>query len=175
MKNTDRVLAKRYATAVTALVPAGDYPALLDELRSVGAALQNAPVFFNPAVSKSKLIAAAQDIFKGNKEIVRNLITLLIKNKKLPLLDAIIENVQDIMDKETSTVRATVSCAHIPAEAEKKNIETTLKKFFKVKNIIASFVQDASLIGGVKIAAAGVVIDGSIKHNLEKLQQLLEV
>ena len=69
-------------------------------------------------------------------------------------------------------VRAKVTSAATLAEAELATIKAALRKRFGREVEIETAI-DESLIGGALIAASDIVIDGSIKGKLERLQSAL--
>ena len=165
----------RYARAFTALVDDKNLPSALTQLNAAQNIICGARAFYNPVVPAEKKQEVINEIFKDNKVYVRNLLLLLAENKKLRLLPQITKDVQDIADKRTGTLRAEIFYANTPDAAEQKKIETALKKRFEVKTVAAEYKEDKQLLGGVKIKTQDIVIDGSVKKSLEKLQALLEV
>ena len=162
----------RYARAFAALVDNKDLPAVLAQLNAAQNIICCAPAFYSPVIPAEKKQEVINDIFKSSAVYVRNLLLLLAENKKLRLLPQIIKDARDISDKRTGTLRAEIFYAHTP---DAKKIEAALKNLFKAKTVSAEYKEDKQLLGGIKIKTPDIVIDGSVKKSLEKLQSLLEV
>jgi len=171
MKSESRILAKRYARALCAALKTEDLPSVIADMGAISAALDKTAAFYNPAVSKEAKKRALAGVTQN--KILQNLLNIMADNKRLKLLSAVREETQTILNAATGTLSAEITFAAAPED--KKEIENILKKIFKAQNIAAVYKEDKSLIAGVKIKAGDILIDGSVKNNLEKLKTVLEV
>jgi len=170
MKPDSRILAKRYARALCAVVKTGDLPSVITEMSALSAAIAKIPAFENPAVppaAKKRALAGT-----AKNKILQNLLNIMTDNKRLALLKSAAEEAQNILDERTGTVKAEITFAKIPPD--KKDLENILKKLFSAQKISAVYKEDKNIIGGIKIKAGDVLIDGSAANNLQKLKTALE-
>ncbi|WP_424245507.1 F-type H+-transporting ATPase subunit delta [Elusimicrobium posterum] len=176
MKSSDRVLANKYATAYSALFEARELFDQAEKIREIAAAMNSADAFLNPAISKADKKAVLEDLTTGTAkgQYLKNLLFMLLDNKKLFLLNTIAQDLQKSYDEKSKTLRAKVTTAQTVNRAQKAEIELKLKEVFNVINVEAEYKEDASLIGGFRVDTDGAVLDGSVKYNLEKLKQILE-
>jgi F-type H+-transporting ATPase subunit delta len=99
-------------------------------------------------------------------------LTLLADNRRLALLPEIAGLYEELRAEAERVVKATVtSAAELPA-SELEKIKAALRQRFG-REVDVDTAIDASLIGGAVIDAGDVVIDGSLKGKLERLQAAL--
>ena len=97
---------------------------------------------------------------------------MLADNRRLALLPEIAGLYEQLRADAERVLKATVtSAAEMPA-AELDAIKASLKRRFG-RDVEVETAVDASLIGGAVIDAGDVVIDGSLKGKLERLQAAL--
>lgn len=99
-------------------------------------------------------------------------LALLAGNRRLALLPEIAGLYEDLRNEAERVVKATVTSAVALPAAELDGIKAALKRRFGREVELAAAV-DASLIGGAVIDAGDVVIDGSLKGKLARLQSAL--
>ena len=97
---------------------------------------------------------------------------LLAQARRLTLLPEIAGLFEQLRAEEEKVVKATVTSASELPQAELDKIVTALKKRFG-REVEVTTAVDASLIGGAVIDAGEVVIDGSLKGKLARLQSSL--
>lgn len=102
----------------------------------------------------------------------KNLIAQLADNKRLQALPAIYVLFEQLLAEHDKTIDVNVVSAFALSDAESEKIVTALGKKLGRKVALKSTV-DNSLIGGLIIHAGDVVIDGSIKGKLAKLNNEL--
>ena len=108
----------------------------------------------------------------GADEAFTRFLGLLADNRRLELLPEIAGLFEDLRAEAERVVKARVTAASELPGAELEAIKAALKKRFGREVEIETAV-DASLIGGAVIDAGDVVIDGSLKGKLERLQSTL--
>jgi F-type H+-transporting ATPase subunit delta len=107
----------------------------------------------------------------ANESFARFL-ALLADNRRLALLPEIAGLYEELRAEAERVVKATVtSAAELPA-SELEKIKAALRQRFG-REVDVDTAVDASLIGGAVIDAGDVVIDGSLKGKLERLQAAL--
>lgn len=99
-------------------------------------------------------------------------LTVLSDNHRLPLLPEIAALFDELKADAERVVKADVTSAKTLDAAELTQLRAALKKRFDREVEITAHV-DESLIGGVVINTGDVVIDGSIKTKLARLQASL--
>jgi len=100
------------------------------------------------------------------------LLTLLVKNRRLNVLPAIVFETQEYLAKLSGTVPVSVATARALSATDQKKIQTQIKAVLGKDVIMQSYV-DESLIGGLVIQVESTLIDGSIKTKLDKLERQL--
>ena len=109
---------------------------------------------------------------EGADEGFKRFLALLADNRRLPLLPEIAGLYDELRLEAERTVRARVTSATALPEAELATIREALKKRLGREVEIEAAV-DESLIGGAVIDAGDVVIDGSLRGKLDRLQSAL--
>ena len=112
----------------------------------------------------------AADLF-GN-DLFGNFLALLADNRRLELLPDIAALFEALRAEAERIVKARITSATTLPAAEIESIKTALKRRFG-REVELETAIDESLIGGAVIAAGDVVIDGSLKGKLSRLQSAL--
>ncbi len=114
--------------------------------------------------------AGAADLF-GN-DLFGNFLALLADNRRLQLLPDIAALFEALRAEAERIVKARITSATTLPAAEIESIKVALKRRFG-REVELETAIDESLIGGAVIAAGDVVIDGSLKGKLSRLQSAL--
>ena len=101
-----------------------------------------------------------------------NFLGLLFENRRLSLLPEITGMFDELRFEAERVVKAKVTSAVALPAAELDTIKAALKKRFG-RDVEVETAVDESLIGGAVIDAGDVVIDGSLKGKLGRLQAAL--
>lgn len=105
-------------------------------------------------------------------ESFRNFLLLLAENRRLPLLAEIAGLFEELRAEDERVVRARVTSASALPAAELDTLRTALKRRFG-REVELETAVDEALIGGAVIDAGDVVIDGSLRGKLARLQSAL--
>lgn len=167
-------LARPYARAAFALARdagrSSEWSQSLAFSARVAADPQVQSLIGHPQLSSTDAAAlVAQD---GADESVQRFLALLADNRRLALLPEIAGLFEDLRAEADRVVKAKVTSASDLPAAELDAIKAALVKRFGRQVEIETAV-DASLIGGAVIDAGDVVIDGSLKGKLARLQTAL--
>ena len=167
-------LARPYARAAFAIAKeSGALPAWSDALAfaaRVAADPQVAALLGNPKLTQADTATLlAPD---GAGEAFGNFLGLLFENRRLPLLPEISGLYDALRFEAERVVKAKVTSAAALPAAELETIKAALRKRFGREVEVESAI-DESLIGGAVIDAGDVVIDGSIRGKLGRLQHAL--
>ena len=99
----------------------------------------------------------------------RDFLAALAENRRLPLLTEIAGLFEALRAEEEQVVRAKVTSATALDAAELDKIKAALARRFG-RNVDVETAIDESLIGGAIIDAGDLVIDGSVRAKLARLQ-----
>ncbi|MBP6748957.1 MAG: F0F1 ATP synthase subunit delta [Xanthomonadaceae bacterium] len=108
----------------------------------------------------------------GVSETFGNFLALLADNRRLTLLPDIAGLFDALRAEAERVVKAKVTSAAALPAAELETIKVALKRRFG-RDVEIETAVDGSLIGGAVIDAGDVVIDGSLKSKLARLQTAL--
>ena len=102
----------------------------------------------------------------------RNLVGLLAKNRRLPLIPFIGDQFEVLKAQREKTVDVqVVAASELDAAQQEKLSQALSQRLDRLVNMTVSI--DKSLLGGVLIRAGDTVIDGSIRGRLTKLAEAL--
>lgn len=167
-------LARPYARAAFAIAKeSGALPAWSDALAfaaRVAADPQVAALLGNPKLTQAD--AATLLAADGAGEAFGNFLGLLFDNRRLALLPEISVMYDALRFEAERVVKAKVTSAAALPAAELETIKAALRKRFGREVEVESAIDEA-LIGGAVIDAGDVVIDGSLRGKLGRLQSAL--
>ena len=167
-------LARPYARAAFAIAKdTGALPAwstALEFASRVAADPQVAELLGNPKLTQVDAVTLLAP--ESASEMFGNFIGLLYDNRRLALLPEISGLYDALRFAAERVIKAKVTSAQALPAAELDTIKAALRKRFGCEVDVESGV-DASLLGGAVIDAGDVVIDGSLKGKLERLQHAL--
>ena len=167
-------LARPYARAAFAIAKeSGALPAWSDALAfaaRVAADPQVAALLGNPKLTQAD--AATLLAADGAGEAFGNFLGLLFDNRRLALLPEISGMYDALRFEAERVVKAKVTSAAALPAAELETIKAALRRRFG-RDVEVEAAVDESLIGGAVIDAGDVVIDGSLKGKLGRLEAAL--
>ena len=167
-------IARPYARAAFAIArDEGQFAAWSDALAfaaRVAADPQASALLGHPALSHDDAVALVAP--EGAGEKLAGFFALLAGNGRLSALPEIAGQFDALRADAEHVVLATVTSAAVLPETEVEQIRAALKRRFGREVQIETAV-DERLIGGAVIAAGDVVIDGSLKGKLARLQSAL--
>ncbi|GAB3380548.1 F0F1 ATP synthase subunit delta [Lysobacter fragariae] len=136
----------------------------------VAADPQVAAVLGSPKLTNADAVSLLA--IDGAGDNVRNFLALLADNRRLALLPEIAGLFEELRAEAERVVKARITSASALGGAELDNIKVALKKRFG-RDVELETAIDESLIGGAVIDTGDVVIDGSLKGKLGRLQAAL--
>lgn len=166
-------IARPYAEAAFAHASETDKLDLWSEmLQFMAIAIQDEAmkkVIGNPAINSENLTRLLLDIGGGRlNEEGQNLVKLLVANKKVPVMPEIAAQFEALKNQKAGAIDVIITSAFEMKPAQEKVIADALKKKFDREINISNEI-DTNLIGGIRIKAGDMVIDGSIKGQLQQL------
>jgi len=172
-------IAKRYVNSLfTSLTKKTESAGVAKDMNDLGAMINASPEFQSfiksPLLAKSAQKSGVEALAKKAKlsKPVANLLSVLVENRRLNVLPAIITITHEYMAAESGIIPVTVSTARQLTATDQKKISTQLKTLTG-KDIEMHAYVDETLIGGVVIQVESTLIDGSIKTKLDKLEREL--
>ncbi|MFH2125682.1 MAG: ATP synthase F1 subunit delta [Pseudomonadota bacterium] len=176
---TSLIVAKRYARA---LLEIGKEDGNLDqygkELAEVSALFASSSeleqVLASPAIDfedRSKLLNTFLDKL-GLSPIANNFFRLLMDRGRISATCDISRVYARLLDEEKGITRAEVVTAAALSDAEVSRIKEVLTKLAG-SDVVVEVKEDSSLIGGVRAQIGDLVLDGTVKTQLETLKDSL--
>ena len=151
----------------------GDFAAwsqALDFAARVSSDARIAALLPNPRLDQADAVALLAP--QGASEAFQRFLALLAEGRRLPQLPEIAGLYEALRADAEKLVKARVTSATVLSAGELEIIRTALQKRFG-REVELETAVDESLIGGAVIDAGDVVIDGSVKGKLARLQTAL--
>ncbi len=167
-------LARPYARAAFAVAKEegklADWSEALGFAATLAGDARVASLLRNPQLTASDAVAL---LFRnGAGDGVQRFLGVLADSKRLPQLPEIAALYEQLRAEAEHVVKAKVTSATTLDGAEVEKIKAALRKRF-AREVEVETAVDESLIGGAVIDAGDVVIDGSLKGKLARLQTAL--
>jgi F-type H+-transporting ATPase subunit delta len=172
-------LSRRYAKALLSLgIENRTFDQLARELEALNATVESSSEL--KAVLSSPVFPLAQR--KGVlAEVLRRLMSsvvlthfaqLVLDHNRFEALPGITRAMRELVDQQANRVRATVTSPRAIGEAEAQRIRMALERTTG-KTVLLERKQDPALIGGVVVQIGDVVYDGSVRSQLDRIQEQL--
>jgi len=173
----DRRIAKRYAKAfLHEKLDREEFDTMIAEvvalIESMHTDHNTEEFFLSPVYSREKKIAVVRLLAKKLKfsDYTLSLLEMLIRKKRINLLDTIAEELRDLSDTMHNRIRVTVTTAYEPSPDDLKEISDKIRRFFK-RNVLVERRIDRSILGGFVIESEGKMIDMSVMGQIRKALQ----
>lgn len=170
--------ARRYATALLEIAKELDKVGdILEDIKLIDNTIEGsdelAMFISSPIIKYDDKTAALNEIF-GDKvnEVTGKFLTLLAKKGRANLLHQVSKAFVDSYNRYAGIIKIEVFFAKPLSEDQKKSLHKALEDKTN-KKVEMSLTQDPSLKGGLAVRIDDTVIDGSVKHKLEELEQKL--
>lgn len=168
-------LARVYAESLFGVAKdKGDLDVVRDQLNELVDALESSKdlevFFFSPYFSSQEKLDGLQRAVEGANPEFLNFLELLIEKHRMPAIYRIAREYEDLWKQENRRLDVTLTSAVEldPAVAEKVGAEVERQTGREVT--LTSRV-DEKIIGGIVLQVGNMVLDSSIRNNLEKLRQ----
>jgi len=172
------IYARAFADVVMKTSSRLDPSGALQELRTIEALLKGSDplrrVLENPSIPGDRKRAVLDVITKrlATTRQVRNFIAVVTDHRRLPLFSEILKQLERELNDRQGFAEAQVSTARQLSDAEKKMLEAEITRLTG-KKVRARYGQDTSLLGGAVVQVGSTIYDGSVKGQLEKIQEQL--
>jgi F-type H+-transporting ATPase subunit delta len=172
-------IARPYAEAVYMLATEQSTLDEWSELLAFYAAVMRDPamagISTNPQLSRERLADLMLDIGEGRISAEgANFIRVLVDNGRLDVLPEIAGIFESLKKQSEGTLAVEVTSAFPLSDDETQALAGALKARLGREVIISSH-EDPEIIGGVRIRAGDVVIDGSVQGQLQQLAKELGI
>ncbi len=171
--------SKEYAVALFSLAKEEQHETeIYDGLLFVKEVFENTPELYafmrSPGISKQVRLDTVRDAFCDVPEHVLSFLLLLCEHGDAELLPSCIEEFEKLYDRNMNICHALVTCAVELTDAEKDKLKSTLEAKTG-KNLKLEYRTDPALMGGMTVEMDGIIIDGSLKHRLHTIKEVMDV
>jgi F-type H+-transporting ATPase subunit delta len=178
MAGDTTTIARPYAEAAFEVAKAdGNLDAWADGLSTLGAIVEDAQVaeqLDNPNATPEQLIELLFGVAgEGLSVHLQNLVRILAENKRLVVLPDIARLFAQMKTAYDGLRHIEITSAYPVTDAERDELAERLKAHFGA-DVDLSVAEDPNLIGGIKVRAGDIVIDGTVRGKLERLSNDLQ-
>jgi len=171
-------LARPYAKAIFAIArEAGDLPGYAGQIDLLAALVNDqslAALIGHPRVASSTLAEVINDAAgEAFSEALKNYVRVLADNGRLPLLNDIAAQFQQLRAAAENVLPVQVLTAMELSAQQREQLQQSLAKRFHADIALTTEV-DASLLAGVIVRAGDQVIDASARGRLQRLAQTMQ-
>ena len=175
------ILAKRYAKAIFSLgKEQGKVEAYAESLNAIAQLYKNTELEVEDALTnplypvdaRQKVMAKIAESVDADV-IMTGFLNLLIEKKRVDVLPEIATAVQEMLDREENISHGSVTSAIEFDSGLLEKIQATLEKITGNKVILETQV-DPSIIGGIVAKVGDLVLDGSIRTQLNGLKESIK-
>jgi F-type H+-transporting ATPase subunit delta len=172
-------VSRRYARALFSIgVDRGSFEELGQELEAFAALLLESPelrqTLENPVFKASEKRAVLQSVLPRVTPTpdVQKFVLLLLERRRIAAVPGIARSYRELADLHTGRVRAQVTSAQALPAAELDRVQKALERRTGKKVILEAAV-DPTLIGGLCARVGDLVLDGSVRTQLDILRAKL--
>ncbi len=173
-------IARRYAEAMADVATEHDMVDQIDgELRTFAEMLRQSrelvDVFASPVLPQQDKSNVLEAIIARARpgNYTANLLRAMLSNGRLPLVNEVYEQYRRIINKRRNIVVAEVTSAQ-PLDATQQAQLSQRLEAMTGKRVEFQFKTDAALIGGVVTRIGSVVYDGSVRTQLQEIEQRMK-
>lgn len=172
-------LANRYARALYNLAKdKNEQDGVYEQIRVINEAFQGdkdiKAFLFSPLIRPSEKVAALEKLTAALAipESLKSFLLLLAKKGRLGVFTEIVTAYQHIADEVHGVTRGTVRSASVLAPEERKRIETLVGRATR-KQVILTYKEDPSLLGGLVAEVGSFTFDDSLQSHLTRINEQL--
>ena len=160
--------ARRYAEALLGLAPdermVGELRRSLEKLAPVFDRVTVAGLR-DPSVPMKDRVEALTSGLRGEPDVMRSLLVLLLETDRISLVPQIALAFGDLVDRREGIAKARITTAVALDEAARRELVQRLERE-SGRTLRATFAVDATLIGGAKVQIGDHLIDSSVRARL---------
>ena len=127
----------------------------------------------SPSIPLTQRLASVTDVFSGKVE--ENLLSFLLLLCEKNRLDCFFEAEQTfeaLYDESERTLNLKVKSAVPLSDEQKARLEKKLEGKYNCK-VDTEYIIDTALLGGVIIEADDIVVDGSLRHRMHDIKEVI--
>lgn len=129
-------------------------------------------------ISTKNIIEAIEEETRGKSgndlhASLKNIVKFLQNRKLLSKSKEILEALERKIDAKEGIVKIKVKTAKLISESRRKEIEHEIRERYKAKHIQGIYLEDKSLLGGMRIEVGEEVIDTTYRNKLNQLEKHL--
>jgi len=179
MAQEKTTIARPYAEAIFARAKETEQEDLWSDMLAFLDAVVRSPemsgLIANPKLSRDQIQELMLEIGGGRlNEEGANLVRLLVRNDRLAIVPQITDLYEALKRENQGKLQVKIRSAYVLDKAHEKDLAEALKARLG-RDIEISSEKDPTLIGGVIIRAGDLVIDGSVRGQLHKLANELNI
>tara|TARA_Y100000590_G_C15742865_1_gene1020909 strand:+ start:3692 stop:4249 length:558 start_codon:yes stop_codon:yes gene_type:complete len=172
--------ARRYANAVFELAAEQQIlEVAINDLSKIDQLISNnsdfARLITTPTFSVQEQIAVIEKIFEKDNvhDLVKNLIRLLVQNRRINILSAVIGGFKLLVQEHSGEINAEITTACDLTEKQVSQIKSNLKGIIG-KEVKLDINQDPNILGGIVVKIGSQMIDTSVSTKLNNLKILMK-
>jgi F-type H+-transporting ATPase subunit delta len=172
-----RSIARRYAQALIELVE-GDPGIVADRLQEFDGVLQANPVLKEVLISPAFRLEERKRVFEqlikklGWTRPLDRFLWYLVEHRRMAWLSVIAECFVAMVDERQGRIRVQVMSARPLDKKTTAQLKKALTEGLEGK-VVLERVVDESLLAGITVRVGDLVIDGSLKTQMDKLRDIL--
>ena len=177
---TNLTLSRRYAKALLAIGEEdGNYQKYGGEVADFAATLAQNDMLMealaDPVWPKEARLGVLREVLTkaDYSQTVKNFLLLLQEKGRIQFLSEISQVYNQLVDVLAGLMRATVTSATAVSSEVEGRVQATLEKLTG-KKIVLEVKEDPELIGGLVARVGDLVLDGSVRTQLESLKDSLK-
>lgn len=130
-------------------------------------------ILTHPLIHADEKKAILKGIFSGKiSSSILNFLFILVDNKRLEFLERINDHFQEMSGKALGMKKAVIVSAVSLTLEEKRKIKAAFEKKLGIR-LKPRYIVENGILGGVIVRIEDKVYDGSIKHQLNRIEQKL--
>ena len=131
-------------------------------------------VLTSPSVepAKKRRLVADLSVRLRLAQPIRNFLYVVIDNRRLGLLDEMVQAYRGLLDERAGIARVDVSSAHPMDEPLRIALSDRFSQLTR-KRVVATFGVEEDLLGGAVVRYESTVYDGSLRAQLKSLDRAL--
>lgn len=172
-------ISKEYAEALFALACEEQRePEFLEALEKIGAILEEEPEFFallsSPGIPQKDRLSVAEKALEGSvPEYVLSWVLLLCEKNRIGNFSECVKEYRALLRAKQSVTTARVTSAVALTDNEADALKQKLEKI-SGNTVLLDCTLDPSLLGGLVVEINGRVMDGSLRHRLRTVKEVME-
>ena len=127
----------------------------------------------SPGIPLTQRLKSISDVFEGKvEENVLNFLMLLCEKNRTYCFDEAEKTFEALYDESQRTLNVTVKSAVALSDDQKARLEEKLAVKYGCR-IDPQYIIDTTLLGGVIIEANDNIIDGSLRHRMHEIKEVI--